>query len=73
MSPRTSRSEQVIERYKREKLAASALRKIHDLIQGFEQDRADDARFARIGMAILVVLLGIAMFYFFANETVTLS
>ena len=65
MSQDTSRSEAVVEHYKRDKLAVSALRKIQGLIRGFEQERADDVRIARIGMILLLILIGIALFYFF--------
>ena len=73
MSQETSRSEEVVERYKRDKLAASALRKIHDVIAGFEQDRADDARVAKIGIVLLLVLVCIAYFFFSGSEPVRLN
>ena len=73
MSQQSTRSEQVVEQYKRHKLAASALRRIHNLVAGFEQERADDARYARIGLIILVVLVGIALVFYLATEQVTLS
>jgi len=73
MTTDTSRSEQVVDDYKKHKLARSALRKIHDLILGYEQDRLADARLARIGIVILLVLIATAVYFFFATESVTLS
>lgn len=67
------RSEAVIEDYKKRKLAASALRRIHDLIHGFEQDRVVDMRLARIGITIILLLLGAAAFFFLNSDSMTLS
>ena len=60
MSPDTSRSEQVIEDYKKHKLASSALCRIDDLIRGFEEGRALDLRLAQFGMLITLGLLGVS-------------
>jgi hypothetical protein len=60
MSPDTSRSEQVIEDYKKHKLASSALSRIDDLIRGFEEGRALDLRLAQFGMLITLGLLGVS-------------
>ena len=60
MSPDTSRSEQVLEDYKKHKLASSALRRIDDLIRGFEEGRALDLRLAQFGMLITLGLLGVS-------------
>jgi hypothetical protein len=60
MSHDTSRSEQVIEDYKKHKLAGSALRRIHELIRGFEEDRAFDLRLAQFGMVIILGLIGVS-------------
>ena len=73
MSHDTSRSDEVVEHYKRDKLAVSALRRIQQLIRDFEQQRVDDARIARIGMTLLMILIAIALFFFFGNERITLS
>lgn len=70
MTPDSERSEQVIESYKRRKLAASAIRRIHEIIQGFEQDRIADWRMARIGAMIILALLAIAAFLFFGSRGV---
>lgn len=70
MTPDRERSEQVIESYKRRKLAASAIRRIHEIIQSFEQDRIADWRMARIGIVIILALLAIAAFLFFGSRGV---
>ena len=72
MSHDTSRSEQVVEGYKTHKLAASALRRIHLLIQGFEQDRAANLRLAGIGLSIILVLAGISAYILLSADSVTL-
>ncbi len=73
MAANSERSEAVIEDYKKRKLAASALRRIHELIQGFERDRTVDVRIARIGVGIIIVILGIATYFFFGGDSATLS
>ncbi len=72
MSHDTSRSEQVVEDYKKHKLAASALRRIHLLIQGFEQDRTANLRLAGIGLTIILVLAGISAYILLSTDSVTL-
>lgn len=69
----TKRSEAVVEDYKKNKLARSAMRRIHEIIHGFEQDRAYDLRMARLGIIIILVLLGLAAYFFFSGERLTLS
>jgi len=69
----TERSQAVIEDYKKRKLAGSALRRIHELIEGFERDRAVDLRLARIGVTIILVLLGLSVYYFLGGNSLTLS
>ena len=66
MSTDTSRSAQVIEDYKRHKLASCALRRINDLIRGFEAERTIDRRLAQLGF-ILVLGLIAASAYFLMN------
>jgi len=73
MTVDSERSEAVIEDYKKRKLAASALRRIHQLILGFEQDRTMDERIARIGVGIIIVILGIAAWFFLGGDSATLS
>ena len=57
MAAEPTRSEEVISDFKQRKLARNALRRIQELILGFEEDRAFDRQLARIGV-IAVVLLG---------------
>ncbi len=73
MNPDSPRSEQVVEDYKRHKLAHSALHRVHAILQGFERDRLVDARLARIGIALMVLLMGVALYFLFSAETITLS
>ncbi len=72
MTPDSERSEQVIEAYKRRKLAGSAIRRIHEIIQGFEQDRIADWRMARVGVVVILAVLAIAAFLFFGSRSDTL-
>lgn len=73
MTTDSERSEGVVEDYKKHKLARSALRRIQDIINSFEQDRATDLRMARIGITIILVLLGVAAYFFFGSDSLTLS
>ena len=72
MTADPERSEAVIEDYKKRKLATSALHRIRELIHDFEQDRASDMRLARIGI-IIILLLGVAAWFFLGSETVVFS
>ena len=62
MSLNSPKSEQVIEDYKKHKLARSALHRIHELIRGFEEDRVFDLRLAQFGMVIILGLLAAAAY-----------
>ena len=73
MSIDSSRSEQVVESYKKRKLAISALRKIQDIIRGFDEDRAFDARMARIGLVIVVVVVAAVAYFYLSMDSVTIS
>ncbi len=73
MTADTDRSEAVVEDYKKRKLAHSALRRIGEIIHGFEKDRAADLRTARIGITIIIALLGVAAYFFFGGDSLTLS
>jgi len=72
MSQQTSRSGQVIEGYKRHKLAASALARIHELIQSFEQDRTADWRLAVIGLLGILLLVGISSYFLLSSDSLIL-
>ncbi len=73
MEPDTSRSKQVVEDYKKRKIAVSALRRIQEVVHGFEQDRQIDRRLARVGIALIVILLVAAAFFFLGTSTVTIT
>jgi hypothetical protein len=73
MSQDESRSEQVIEAYKRHKLARYALRRARPIVQGFETERAQDLRCARIGIALILLLLLIALFLLLDGEPLVVS
>lgn len=68
MSNHSSKSEEVVEGYKRHKLSASALREIHRLLQEFEQARAADKRIAVIGVIVMIALLAAAVLYIFVSS-----
>ncbi len=72
MSQETSRSEQVVEDYKKHKLATSALARIHELIQSFEQDRALDRRLAVVGLLGILVLVAISAYFLSSSGSLTL-
>ena len=72
MSSDTQRSEQVIEDYKKHKLASSALRRIHAIIRSFDEDHAANLRLARVGLVIVVVLIAVASYFLLNTESVTL-
>ena len=72
MSSDTSRSEQVIEDYKRHKIARSAFRRIHDLIRGFEAGRVLDQRLAQCGLIIVLVLIVVSIVLLFSTDTLVL-
>lgn len=73
MDSETSRSEQVIEDYKKRKIAASALRRIHEIVQGFEQQRVEDRRLAWFGVVTIALILIVAAVVFFNLDSVRLS
>jgi hypothetical protein len=72
MSQDTSRSEQVIEGYKKHKLASSALCRIHDLIRGFEEGRTLDLRLAQFGLLIILGLLGVSACFLLSADRLSL-
>ena len=73
MDSETTRSEQVVEDYKKRKLARSAIHRIHEIIQGFEQGRREDRRLAWIGIAAIVLLLAAAAMIYLNAGSVNLS
>ena len=73
MSNEFERSEQVVDDYRKHKLAASALARIREIVYGFEQERVADRRMARIGIAIILLILAIAGSLFFGGEDIIIS
>jgi hypothetical protein len=67
MSADTSRSEQVVEDYKKHKLAGCALHRINDLIRGFEAERAIDLRLAQFGSILVLALIGVSAYFLLNN------
>ena len=72
MSPTPTRSEAVVEAYKQRKLAQSAMRRIHELIQGFEQERVTDKRLAGAGLLAILLLIGVSLYFFLSGDNITL-
>jgi hypothetical protein len=67
MSADTSRSVQVIEDYKRHKLAGCALHRINDLIRGLEAERAINLRLAQFGSILVLALIGVSACFLLNN------
>ena len=72
MSSEPTRSEEVVSDFKQHKLARSALRRIQELIHGFEEERAGDRQLARIGLVILVLLVTVSLYFLFSGDRITL-
>jgi hypothetical protein len=73
MNAESSRSEQVVEEYKKHKLAMSALRKVHTLIRGFEDDYESNLRMAGIGLLVILAIVACAVYFFMDGVSVTIS
>jgi hypothetical protein len=67
-----TRSEEVISDFKQRKLARSALRRIQELILGFEEDRVFDRQLARIGVIAVVLLVAVSLYFLFGGDSITL-
>ncbi len=72
MTAEPTRSEEVISDFKQRKLARSALRRIQELILGFEKDRAFDWRLACIGVIAVVLLVAVSLYFLFSGDSITL-
>ena len=72
MSTTPTRSEAVVEGYKQRKLALSAMRRIHELIQSFEQERATDKRLAGVGLLAIFLLIGVSLYFFLSGDSAIL-
>jgi hypothetical protein len=64
MESNATRSDQVIEDFKKRKLANSALHKIHRLIESFDEDRKSDIHWARVGLITIATLLLVGLSIF---------
>ena len=64
MSAQPTRSEKVIDDYKKHKLARSALRHIQNLLHGFEKERRFDVKLARVGLVLLLILVLGSLYWF---------
>ncbi len=73
MSNDNSRSEAVVDAYKQDKLSRSALRQIRALIAEFDRSRKEDARLAVVGAVMILALIGVALYFFFSGDKITLS
>jgi hypothetical protein len=73
MSIQPNRSEQVVEDFKQRKLAQSALRRIREMIRGFEAEHAFDRKAAGIGVIALVVIVAVSLFFLFSSNSITLG
>jgi hypothetical protein len=67
MSADTSRSAQVIEDYKKHKLASCALHRINDLIREFETERAINLSLAQYGSILVLALIGVSACFLLNN------
>lgn len=73
MSSEFERSQQVVDNYKKRKLAHSAFFRIREIIHGFEQERVADRRMAQIGIALILLILAIAAYLFFVGDDSIIS
>jgi hypothetical protein len=72
MASEPTRSVEVIADFKQRKLARSALRRIQELILGFDEDRAFDRQLARLGIVIVVLLVSVSFYFLFSGDSITL-
>ncbi|MCG6890462.1 MAG: hypothetical protein LJE92_12825 [Gammaproteobacteria bacterium] len=72
MCSEPSRSEQVIGEFKQRKLARSALCRIQELINEFEEGRAFDRYLARIGVIVVLLLVTVSLYLLFSGDSITL-
>lgn len=75
MNSNATRSDEVIEDFKKWKLANSALYKIHRLIASFDEDRKSNIHWAKVGLISLSTLLmiGLSVVFFGTTEVVTIT
>jgi sterol desaturase/sphingolipid hydroxylase (fatty acid hydroxylase superfamily) len=73
MTADDSRSEQVIEAYKRHKLSISALHRIRRLLQEFENQRIIDRKLGLFGIVVILSLLAVAAWLWLGRDSVVIS
>ena len=62
MDANITRSEQVIDAFKRHKLATSIYSQIHRVIEGFEENAKIDRQFAEVGIMVALIVTGLAVY-----------
>ncbi len=62
MGTNITRSEQVIDAFKRHKLAVSIYTQIHRVIEGFEENARIDRQIAEVGIMVLLIVTGLAVY-----------
>ena len=72
MSSTPTRSEAVVTSFKQRKLAISAMHRIRELIRSFEQERATDRRLAQLGLVVILLLIGVSLYFFMSGDSFTL-
>ena len=73
MSTERIRSEQVVADLMQRKLAQTALRRIQDLLRGFEEERSFDRRAACFGVIAVVLLVSVSLYLLFSGNSLILD
>jgi hypothetical protein len=74
MDSSAERSDQVIKDFKKQKLASSALRRVHRLIESYDEGRKSDIHWARVGLITLAILLLVSLsIYLFGTTEVKIN
>lgn len=69
----SDRSNQVTAAYKQHKVNVSVMTRIRQLLDQFDANDAADRRWAVIGVAVLIGILAVTMFYFISGATITIA
>ena len=73
MKADNSRSDQVIEAYKRHKLSVSALHHIRRMLREFDRERAADRKLAIVGVVVIVSLFAVMVWLWLGGNDVVIS
>ena len=73
MTPNVSRSEEVVEDYKKRKLARSAYMKIRDTIDEWDNARKVDHKIAVFGMGVMLLIVVAAIAYFTDSQSIIIG